>query len=357
MESNGFNPAWWLPHGHLQTVWGRQTRPKQLVPFHREILETPDGDELILDHLAEAPNTRHPAPDTGGGSRHSPHAILLHGLEGSSYSVYMQGLMSLMAARGWQASAVNFRSCARDPRNILRMLPNRRPRMYHSGETSDFDFVVRTLRSRDPARPLVAVGVSLGGNALLKWLGEHPDQTDVAAAATISVPYDLARGSRHLETPIGRFYLANFLRTLRPKAIAAAERFPEAAARIDVERVRRSTTFYEYDDAATGPLHGFAGADDYYSRCSSLGFVGRIRTPALCVSSEDDPFLPREVLPEVKAAASPAVELVITRAGGHTGFTTGPWPWKPHFWAEELVVSWLAERLNHQDTKTPRKTC
>jgi predicted alpha/beta-fold hydrolase len=300
----------------------------------REALETPDGDELILDHLAT--NDR-----DGAG----PHAVLLHGLEGSAYSVYMQGVMALMAARGWRATAINFRSCARDPREITRMLPNRRPRMYHSGETTDFDFVIRTLTARHPDAPFAAFGVSLGGNALLKWLGENPSQKLVTAAATISVPYDLARGSRYMENPIGRYYLANFLQTLRPKAIRTARTFPEAAARIDVQRVRYSQTFYEYDDAATGPLHGFAGADDYYTRSSSIRFVGRIRTPTLCISAEDDPFLPKEVLPEVRAAASALVEFIVARSGGHVGFVTGPSPWKPRFWAEELLVGWLAKKL------------
>jgi len=316
-------------------VWGRYTRPKHLVPFQREIIETPDGDDLVLDHLASG----------NGAGRPVPHLILLHGLEGSSYSVYMQGMLALAAARGWHGTAVNFRSCARDPNNILFMMPNKRPRMYHSGETTDFDFVARTLAARFPESPIIAVGVSLGGNALLKWLGEHPGQAIVKAAATISVPYDLAAGSTHLETPIGRFYLKNFLKTLKPKALTAARRFPEAAARIDVERTKRSETFWEYDDAATGPLHGFHDALDYYTRSSSLGFVDKITTPTLCVSAADDPFLPPPILPQVKDRKAPCVELVVTPRGGHVGFITGPHPWKPRFWAEDLVISWLAGKI------------
>lgn len=311
------------------------TRPKHLVPFQREILVTPDGDDLIVDHMA--------AVNGNGAPR--PHLILLHGLEGSSYSVYMQGMLSLAAARGWSGTAVNFRSCARNPQNILEMLPNKRPRMYHSGETTDFDFVARTMSARMPQSPLLAVGVSLGGNALLKWLGEHPGQSVVRAAASISVPYDLAAGSKHLETFLGRHYLENFLKTLRPKALGAAARFPEAAARIDVERTRASQTFWEYDDAATGPLHGFKDALDYYTRCSSVAFVDKITTPTLCVSAADDPFLPRRVLPEVQSRKAASVELRITEHGGHVGFITGPHPWKPRFWAEEQVIEWLAGKL------------
>ncbi|MGH8246432.1 MAG: YheT family hydrolase [Gammaproteobacteria bacterium] len=329
MTANSFRPAWWLPGAHLQTVWGRLARPHHLVSFRREVLETPDGDELVLDHLDG------PLSDAG------PHLIVLHGLEGSSYSVYVQGLLVHAAARGWPATAVNFRSCARDPQRITTMLPNRRPRLYHSGETTDFGFVLETLAARAPGVPLVAVGVSLGGNALLKWLGEHPAQRQVMAAATISVPYDLAAGARNLERGIGRFYVRRFLGTLCPKAVDLARRFPEAAQRIDVERALRSRTFWEFDDAVTAPLHGFAGADDYYTRSSSIGFVGRIHTPVLCVSAEDDPFLPSIVLSRLREASSDAVELCRTQNGGHVGFVSGPAPWKYRAWAEEFVVDWL----------------
>src|SRR5262249_8628950 len=183
------------------------------------------------------------------------------------------------SARGWRGTAVNFRSCARDPRNLDRMLENRRPRLYHSGETTDTDFVVRVLAAREPETPLLAAGVSLGGNVLVKWLGENPGQTRVRAAVAVSVPFDLAEGSGHLESPLGRLYVRSFLSTLRPKALSVVPRFPEAAAPIDLDAVRRARTFFEFDDAATAPLHGFAGAEDYYTRSSSLGFVEPITTP------------------------------------------------------------------------------
>jgi uncharacterized protein len=330
-----FSTAWWLPSAHAQTVWGRMKRPKNLVVMRREALETPDGDELLIDHLDAPANPE------------APRVVLLHGLEGSSYSVYMQGMMSLMQARGWAATAVNFRSCARPPDNITFMLPNRRPRMYHSGETTDMDHVFRTMRAREPQRPLLAVGVSLGGNALLKWLGEHAGENLLRAAVTLSVPYDLGAGSKHLETPVGRFYLRNFLRTLIPKAVRCARTFPEAAARIDVPGTERSTTFWEFDDVATGPLHGFKNALDYYTRCSSVHFVGRIDTPTLCISAADDPFLPRRVLGEVESARSLAVRLLVTPRGGHVGFVVGSRPVKARYWAEETAVSFLAHALEH----------
>ena len=316
-----FTPPWWLRNAHVQTVFGRIVRPRRLVELERETIETPDGDELVLDHLPGDPKTRF---------------ILMHGLEGSSNSVYMQGMLSAIARRGASATAMNFRSCARDPKNLSRMLPNRRPRFYHSGETGDFDFVVDMLTKRFPSTIFLAIGASLGGNALLKWLGEHPNQTTIVAAATISVPYDLGAGAIHLEKSWGgRLYVNRFLNTLKEKVKAVSEKFPETT--LDMDRVMRSRTFREFDDAATAPLHGFRDADDYYARSSSLYFLPKITTPTLCISAEDDPFLPREALERARAAASPSVHFVTTPHGGHVGFVGESMT----YWAEELAVEWL----------------
>jgi hypothetical protein len=254
----------------------------------------------------------------------------------------MQGVLAEVARLGYSATAINFRSCARDPRNILRMIPNRRPRFYHSGDTGDFDFVVRTLAARNPTTRFVAFGASLGGNVLLKWLGEHPGQTLVSAAAAISVPYDLGAGARLLEeTAAGRFYVNGFLRTLKKKVLR-----PDIAPLVDTAAVLRARTFTEFDDTATAPLHGFTGAEDYYTRSSSLHFVGRITTPALALNAEDDPFIPQSVLPKVKAAASGSVDFRTTRTGGHCGFVGGGLPWRCEYWAEKFVVQWLLERAH-----------
>jgi predicted alpha/beta-fold hydrolase len=301
------------------------------VALRREVLETPDGDALVLDHTDLVPG--------------APRLLVLHGLEGSSYSVYVQGILETAQRQGWNGTALNFRSCARDPGDLSRMLPNRRPRLYHSGETEDLDFVVRTLSDRDREGTLFAVGVSLGGNVLLKWLGERADAAGIAAAAAVSTPYDLAESARHLETSVGRLYVGSFLATLRRKALDAAARFPEAASRIDVARTTRARSFREFDDAATAPLHDFAGADDYYRRSSSLAFLPAIAIPTLCLSAEDDPFLPAGVLERARTAASPAVDFRVTPRGGHIGFVAGSAPWRPQYWAERAAVAWLAERL------------
>ena len=354
--SSDFFPAPFLSNPHLQTIWGRVTRSRQLVPLRREWLETPDGDELVLDHIDESavrsrqsagernddalsPSTADRRPPTADSNLHF---VLMHGLEGSSNSVYMQGVLSVIAREGHSATAMNFRSCARDPQNLDRMLPNRRPRFYHSGETGDFDFVVRTLAARHPHRRFLAFGASLGGNVLLKWLGEHTGQTTITAAATLSVPYDLGAGAAHLETTApGRFYVARFLQTLRKKATR-----PDIAELIDTAPVLRARTFKEFDDCATGPLHGFIDAVDYYTRSSSIHFLDKITTPALALNAEDDPFLPPHVLPRAKAAASPAVDFRTTPTGGHVGFVSGDAPWRPEYWAEGYVVRWLIAKAD-----------
>jgi len=316
-----FTPAWFLRGPHLQTIWGRIVRPRRLARLRREVVETPDGDELVLDHLDGDPSLRF---------------ILLHGLEGSSNSVYMQGLFAAIARHGFAATAMNFRSCALDARG--RALPNRRPRFYHSGETGDFDFVARLLAPRSTR--LVAVGASLGGNVLLKWLGEHPDQTLVSAAAAFSVPFDLGAGARY----VNRLYVARFMRSLKRKVAELLTRSPEMRDRVDLAATLRARTFVEFDDAATAPIHGFASADDYYTRSSSLQFLPRIQTPTLILNAEDDPFLPREALERARAAASPAIEFVTTKCGGHTGFVSGTYPWRCEYWGEEMIVDWLVRR-------------
>jgi predicted alpha/beta-fold hydrolase len=332
LKSKTFTPAWFLRGPHAQTIWGRLTRRRLLVKFRREALTMPDGDELLLDHLD--------APVRDERFRF----VLLHGLEGSANSVYIQGLLSVISRHGFAATAINFRSCARDPKRVGRSIPNRRPRFYHSGETSDFDFVVRTLRAREPNVRLLAAGASLGGNVVLKWLGEHPGQTDVVAAATFSVPYDLGAGSKHLEDGLlRRFYVNRFLATLKKKTKWLVAQFPEMRERVHLKAVMRAKTFRDIDNAATAPIHGFRDADDYYARSSSIHFLGAITTPTLCLSAADDPFLPAEVLEKAKAVASPSVEFHITDCGGHTGFIAGSAPWRCEYWAEEFVIEWLAE--------------
>ena len=200
--------------------------------------------------------------------------------------------------------------------------------------------MAHALASRDRKAPLFAIGISLGGNVLLKWLGETGRDGPVRAAAAISVPFDLAAGARHLEEGAGRLYVAIFLRSLREKTIDILRRFPDAQRLLDIEAVRKASSFQEFDDAATAPLHGFQGAADYYRRSSSLAFLPRVAVPTLCLNAADDPFLPPEVLEKARAAASEPLRVVVTSRGGHVGFV-GSAEGRLRYWAEEAALAWL----------------
>jgi len=298
----------------------RRLRP----PTRTERWSTPDHDFLDL-HRIDAPAG-------------VPRLLILHGLEGTFRSHYATGLLHEAARRGWAADLLIFRSCGDEP--------NRALRLYHSGETEDLDFVVRRLVADDPARPLLMAGVSLGGNVLLKWLGENGDRapTQLRGAAAVSVPFDLTRGSRHLDRGFSRLYQSHFLRSLRRKALEKSTRFPDA---IRPEAVLRARTLYEFDDLVTAPVHGFRDADDYYTRSSSLRYLARIRTPTLLLSARDDPFLPCEVLDEVREVARTNVSLHIefVERGGHVGFISGSLPWRPFYYAEWRAAEFLADSL------------
>ncbi len=325
MAARVYSPAWWIPGAHLRTLWGKFVRSRPQVSTRVERWTTVDDDFLDLHRLT--------------GRAGAPRMLILHGLEGSLRSHYAGGLFAEAQRRGWAADLLIFRSCGEEP--------NRTLRFYHSGETSDLDSVVRRLIGEDPDRPLLLVGVSLGGNVLLKWLGEQGDQLppQIRGAAAISVPFDLARGSRFLDRGFSRLYQAHFLRSLRRKAISKSERYPRSI-RPDV--VRRAHTLYAFDDLVTAPVHGFRDADDYYSRSSSLHFLAGVRTPTLLLSAHDDPFLPSEVLEEVSVIAreNSALHLEFVERGGHVGFISGSMPWQPFYYAEWRVAEFLQTTLS-----------
>jgi predicted alpha/beta-fold hydrolase len=303
-------------------------RRRMRLPTRIERWSTPDDDFLDLHRL-----------DAPAGA---PRLLILHGLEGTVRSHYAVGLLHEAQRRGWAADLLIFRSCGDEL--------NRALRLYHSGETADLDFVVRRLITSDPARPLLIAGVSLGGNVLLKWLGEQGDRVpeQVRSAAAVSVPFDLARGSRHLDRGFSRFYQAHFLRSLRRKALGKSIHYPGA---IRAEVVLRARTLYDFDDLVTAPVHGFRDADDYYSRSSSLGYLAHIRTPTLLLSARDDPFLPREVLNEVRdiARTNLSLHLEFVEHGGHVGFISGTLPWRPFYYAEWKVAEFLASSIVKRD--------
>jgi predicted alpha/beta-fold hydrolase len=317
-------PAWWLPGAHVRTIWRRLARTGEPVAGQRHWLDTPDDDELEL--------VRVPAARPG-----APRLLVLHGLEGTPASHYVHALFAAAQRRGWGTDLLLFRTCG--------SRPNRRPRSYHSGETTDLDLVLRTLAAESDA-PVGIVGVSLGGNVLLKYLGEQGDGAPaiVRGAVAISVPYDLARASRWIGRGFGRVYERSFLATLIAKANAKIAQFPGL---IDPAPVRAARTLWDFDDHFTAPVHGFADAADYYARSSSIHFLPGIRRPALLLSAADDPFLPAQVLDDVRQRAqpNPALTPQFVARGGHVGFLAGPHPWRTHPWAESRAIEWLAPHL------------
>lgn len=286
-----------------------------LPPYRRERWETPDGDFIDLDWI--------------DGEANAPCVVLFHGLEGSSRSHYARRLMTAIKDRGWHGVVVHFRGCSGEP--------NRLPRAYHSGDSAEIDWILGRLRARGYAA-LFAAGVSLGGNALLKWAAENGRRSvervdsPVDALAAVSVPLDLAAANDALSSGFNLVYARHFLRTLIPAALAKDRRFPGL---FDTQRARNARTLRDFDDTVTAPLHGFAGADDYYARSSSGPLLGTIRLPTLILHALNDPFLPARALPS-PSALSPTTTLELCPTGGHVGFVHGLPPGR---------VDWMPRRL------------
>lgn len=332
--NQGFRPAWWLPGPHAQTLGARLLRPRGGVHLRRERLETPDGDFLDLD-WAESPTA-------GAAASRIPLVAVLHGLEGSARSKYALQTYRELRRRGLGAVGLNFRGCSGKP--------NRLPRMYHSGETSDLAWVLEQLHDRHPSRVLGAVGFSLGGNVLLKHLAERGLATPLVAAVAVSVPFDLAAGADAIERGFSRVYRRYLVRKLRRKVRAKATVLREYVA---VDELLGARTFREFDDRGTAPLHGFVDAADYYRRSSSGPLLEAIRVPTLLIHSRDDPFLSHEAIPERRIAGNASLKAHIFDRGGHVGFVAGT-PWNPTFWAEQAAASFLNERFSAiQTVRTP----
>jgi len=281
--------------GHLQTIYA-SLRPPPRPRLARERWETPDGDFIDVDFAGDAAAARR--------------MVLFHGLEGSSDSHYARAIAALATQRGWRVALPHLRGCSGEP--------NRKPRAYHSGDTEEVDWILRKLG------PTRAVGVSLGGNALLKWLGERGDEarTLVSRAAAVSAPIDLAAVGRALDRGLNRlFYTRHFLSTLKPKSLAKLERFPGL---YDAAVVRAARTFRVFDDVVTARLHGFRDVDHYWSEAASGPWLERIRVPTLLLNARNDPFLPEHALLAAARNAAPCVLLEFPRNGGHAGFRH-PW--------------------------------
>jgi predicted alpha/beta-fold hydrolase len=314
ITDSSFRPAWWCRNRHLQTLYPSLLRRRVMPPLQRQRLELPDGDFLDIDWTA-LPGTRR--------------VLVLHGLEGSLESHYSGGLLKYLAQRGYRVGLLYFRGCSG--------VPNRLARSYHSGETGDLDFVMCRLHEMQPGVPLAVIGFSLGGNVLLKWLGEQGSDAPLSTAIAISVPFDLDSAARQLQRGLSRIYRNHLLARLRQSVVAKSESHPPP---VPLHRLRTLRSFHDFDNAITAPLHGFRDVDDYYQRSSSKSFLKHIRVPTLILQSRDDPFLPVTALPAAHELGR-QVTLELSEHGGHVGFVAGSSPSRPVFWLEQRITDHL----------------
>lgn len=305
-----YRPPAWLPGGHLQTIYTAVLAPRPRVAYRRQRWETPDGDFIDLDWV--------------DGPAGAPLVALFHGLEGDSSGHYAQSLMAAVQQRQWRGVVVHFRGCSGTP--------NRQVRAYHSGDWQEIDWILRRLKAATPDAALYAAGVSLGGNALLKWLGvqQAAATTVLAAAAAISAPVDLSTAGRVMDQGFNKWvYTRRFLRTLKPKVL---QKLAQAPGLVDAAAFRKVTTLHAFDDHYTAPVHGFRDAHDYWAKASSKPGLPYIRVPTLLLNARNDPFLPAGALPAA-TDVSPWVTCDFPATGGHVGFISGPFPgrltWMP----------------------------
>lgn len=319
-----FKPAWWLSNSHLQTMYPALLRKEPNPPeYRRERLTTPDHDFIDVDYC---------------GVGNQPLVILIHGLTGSSQSGYIKGLQSALFKQGLRSAALNFRGCSGSSNN--------RARCYHSGETEDIHFLYQTLRLREPETPLGVVGFSLGGNVVLKWLGEQGDRLALFAAVAVSVPLLLGVCATKLDNGFSKFYRVNLLNELKTYMQIKVQHLdsigqPQEAMKIKaLGDLSGISSFWQYDDRVVAKLHGFNDVHDYYRRSSSRQYLKSISVPTLLIQAIDDPFMTKEVLPVLNELSS-CVHLEFSQHGGHVGFISGIVPFRPRYWLDQRIPEFL----------------
>ncbi len=314
-----FEPAWWLPSPHLQTLWATLFRSLPTLDLEAKRLELNDGD--FLDLALTTINDK-------------PIVIILHGLEGSLNSHYVSPLIKALDDAGFAVCFMHFRGCSDEL--------NRLPRSYHSGDTQDLQSVINFLRDKYPQGVFAVVGFSLGGNVVLKWLGEQGKNAATQTAVAISVPFQLAHAGDRLEKSFSRVYQKHLIVRCQRKYNRKFANQP-SPLHVDAEKLN---TFYDFDDQITAPLHGFEGADDYYQQCSSRQFLKHIEKPTLIIHARDDPFMWKHTVPNENELA-PSVQLELSENGGHVGFVTGKHPFKTQYWLDNRIVEWLTQHLEY----------
>lgn len=322
--SDRFTPAQGLGNPHLQTLWGPLWRKTTHLERQRERLWLDDGDFLDLDWH-------------GLHNLDAPLVLVLHGLTGSSNSPYVAGLQKALAAQGWGSVALNWRGCSGEP-NLL-------ARSYHSGASEDLAAVISHLRAQRPLAPLYAVGYSLGGNVLLKHLGETGDNSDLLGAVAVSVPFRLDQCADRIGQGFSRVYQAHFMRQMlayiknKQRQFQHDGRHEGLATLAQLGSLDNMRTFWDFDGRVTAPLNGFVDAEDYYRRASSRYFLGAIRTPTLIIQAADDPFVFPHSLPQA-GELSPTTEFELQARGGHVGFVDGTMR-NPGYYLERRIPQWL----------------
>lgn len=306
----------WLPGGNAQTIYPFLLRSLIIPAYQRERLELDDGDFIDIDWL-DNPIDR-------------PLVIMFHGLEGGSSSHYARSIMGLFQELGWRGAVVHFRGCSGTP--------NRLPRAYHAGDSEEIDRILHKIIEKNQSlgfnARLYVIGISLGGNALLKWLGEQGKKAChmIGGAATVSVPLDLVAAGKALDSGFNRFYTQHFLGTLKKKVLKKLDNFPGL---FDGVAVAECTTLYQFDNLVTAPLHGFSSTDEYWTLSSSKPWLKHIQVPTLVINARNDPFMPSSSLP-VQTDVSCSVSLEFPAEGGHVGFLNSPFPGN---------LTWLPERI------------
>lgn len=315
-SSAPYSAPFWLPGGHLQTIYAGAVARAPEVNYFRERWELPDGDFVDVDWAnSMALELKAPDPTT-------PIVVLFHGLEGNSKSNYAKSLMATTLAKGWRGVVIHFRGCSGEP--------NRLPRVYYAGDTPEINLLLTRLREQNLQAPIYAVGVSLGANALLKWLGESGEQAKgiIDKAAAVSAPMDLAASATALDNGLNRIlYTPRFVDSMRPKALSMSARFPGL---LDDEKIKSAKTIHDIDNAVTAVLYGAKDAEDYYVKNASKPWLSKIELPTLILNAKNDPFLPANTLPTIHEVSA-TVTLEYPETGGHVGFPGSD--------------NWLANRL------------
>lgn len=316
-----FKPAWWLANAHVQTLFPTLTRRLQAPIDKRERFELPDGDFIDLSWAIN------------GLPHDAPLVVFLHGLGGDASSTYVAGQLRAFNRCGWRGVLMHFRGASEEP--------NRLPRAYHSGDTGDVDCLLRELKKREPHTKKAVVGVSLGGNVLLKWLGEQGSQSLIDAAVAVSVPFQLRLVADRVNQGFSRLYQAYLLKRLRAvferKRVLHGDALPPA-----IQRLESLRCFWTFDEHITAPLHGYSHVHEYYREASSYPYLPTIATPTLILHALDDPFMTPEVLPK-EETLSKAVTLELSQKGGHVGFIAGRIPGVPIYWLDERIPLFLKD--------------